>query len=35
MKAIMNHIENRAVSLWGFENWKTITIFRLTAIMGH
>ena len=26
-------LENKAIAKWGFENWKTIATFRITAIM--
>jgi hypothetical protein len=35
MKKLARKIENKAVARWGFENWKTIAVFRLTALVGE
>lgn len=35
MKKLARKLENKAVARWGFENWKTIAVFWLTAIMGE
>lgn len=33
MKNFAVKLENKAIAKWGFENWKTIATFRMTAIM--
>lgn len=34
MKKLLNTLKNKTIARYGFENWRTIAVFRFAQILG-